>query len=111
MTFIISVQLEDGLIVASDNRIITINDCLDIIDYSDHIQKIQFWGNGLIVGTGEAMLLDRVIKKIKTTNDISNITHTIMREKEIRIAEIGSHPQIAKTQILYSRNDLASDIR
>ena len=89
MTFIISIQLEDSIIVAADKR----NATVDYEVLSDESKKLYTWKNGIIAGTGEETVISRAIEFFIKLSD-SNIENLpkclkisrLMRELEATIS-------------------------
>lgn len=62
MTFIIAIQLEDGVVVAVDNKNIQLKD-KNINDFEEYDDvKLYGWDGGVITGTGEMYVIDKAIR-------------------------------------------------
>jgi hypothetical protein len=57
MTFIVAIQLNDSIIIASDNKKVTINPDGTLNFPNESISKMFPWKNGIITGTGEYFLI------------------------------------------------------
>ncbi|TEU24162.1 hypothetical protein [Alkanindiges illinoisensis] len=101
MTFIVATQLEDSVVVAADNRI-TIENSLAKSRHADTLQKIRFWPQGIITGTGESLVLERIFKSFQQNNNPEQLPALLRDGCEARRLEIGEHAQLEKTRLLYS---------
>ena len=95
MTFIISLQLKDSIVITADKKEVVINE--DEIDSFNehHTLKLHVWDNGVITGTGG-----------KLCN--SSFHNPFQRSSSFKYLEIGrNHYQVENTKILcssYSEN-------
>lgn len=101
MTFIIAIQLEDSVIVAADNRM-TIETASHENRYADTLQKIRFWSKGMISGAGESQLLERVFDHFQQHSNPRQLPVLLHEANQLRRLEIGQHPQLEKTRLIYS---------
>lgn len=101
MTFIVAIQLEDSVVVATDNRI-TIENSSAESRHADTLQKIRFWPQGIITGTGESLALERIFKSFQQNNNPEQLSALLRDGCEARRLEIGEHTQLKKTRLLYS---------
>ena len=101
MTFIVAIQLEDNVVVATDNRI-TIENSSAESRHADTLQKIRFWPQGIITGTGESLALERIFKSFQQNNNPEQLSALLRDGCEARRLEIGEHTQLKKTRLLYS---------
>ncbi|RYY77886.1 MAG: hypothetical protein EOO69_12885 [Moraxellaceae bacterium] len=102
MTFIIAIQLEDSVVVAADHRITIENRTTDNC-YADSLQKIRFWQQGIITGTGESLTLERIFQIFQQDHNPQHLPALLYESCKYRQQEIGLHPQLAKTRLLYSQ--------
>lgn len=105
MTFIVAIQLNDSIIVASDNKKITLNPEGSLNISTENISKIFPWKNGIITGTGEYYVISR------TVNIFNNIIGLLPQylpdcleiARRFREYEIGKdYYQVANTKLMYS---------
>lgn len=102
MTFIIAIQLEDSVVVAADNRM-TIENSFAESRHTDTLQKIRFWQQGMMTGTGESLILERIFKYFQLDNNPEQLPALLRDACDARRLEIGKHPQLEKTRLLYSQ--------
>lgn len=102
MTFIVAIQLEDSVVIAADNRM-TIENNANERRHADTLQKIRFWQQGIMTGTGESLVLERVFKSFQQTNHPEQLPVLLREACHLRQLEIGEHPQLRKTRLLYSQ--------
>lgn len=103
MTFILAIQLEDSIVIATDTRSTIPHQDNGSYLYQDGIQKFFPWENGIITGTGELNLIQNVIysfNKFKKHN-IHELPNLLKASKAIREQEI-KHSQLEITKLLYS---------
>ncbi|NNP75189.1 hypothetical protein A7P54_02010 [Acinetobacter sp. Ac_3412] len=101
MTFIIAIQLQDSIIVATDNRSATV----DYKIHSDQTPKLYAWKNGIIVGSGEMTVISRAVEffiKLSKSNikDLPKCLKISMLMRELE----AKHFQITTTKIMYSKS-------
>ncbi|ENX60811.1 MULTISPECIES: hypothetical protein [Acinetobacter] len=101
MTFIIAIQLQDSIIVATDNRSSTV----DYKIHSDQTPKLYAWKNGIIVGSGEMTVISRAVEffiKLSKSNikDLPKCLKISMLMRELE----AKHFQITTTKIMYSKS-------
>lgn len=99
MTFIISIQLEDSIIVAADKR----NATVDYEVLSDESKKLYTWKNGIIAGTGEETVISRAIEffiKLSDSN-IENLPKCLKISRLMRELE-ANHFHIHNSKMMYS---------
>lgn len=65
MTFIIAIQLNDSIIVASDNKEVVLRKGAEIPHQENFISKIHPWDQGIITGTGESYVISRSMELFK----------------------------------------------
>jgi hypothetical protein len=101
MTFIISLQLQDSIIIAADNRSATI----DYKTHSNKTSKLYAWNKGVIVGSGEVTVISRAIEffiKLSKSN-IEDLPKCLKISRLIRELE-HKHFQINTTKLMYSQS-------
>lgn len=99
MTFIISIQLEDSIIVAADKREAT----EDYEFLSDDSDKLYFWKDGIIAGTGEKTVLDRAVEffiKLSKSN-LEDLPKCLKISRMMRELE-AHHFHIQNSKLTYS---------
>ena len=110
MTFIISLQLKDSIVITADKKEVVINE--DEIDSFNehHTLKLHVWDNGVITGTGESSVIHRSITLFKEVahSNIYKLPQCLDISRQIKYLEIGrTHYQVENTKILcssYSEN-------
>lgn len=110
MTFIISLQLKDSIVITADKKEVVINE--DEIDSFNehHTLKLHVWDNGVITGTGESSVIHRSITLFKEVahSNIYKLPQCLEISRQIKYLEIGrNHYQVENTKILcssYSEN-------
>lgn len=104
MTFILAIQLEDSVIVATDNKM-ELESNGELKPFN--INKMFTWNQGIITGTGEYSTIKRAInifKKEQLTETFPNCLKfsRLYRELEL-LREFGiEHHQVRDTKILYT---------
>ncbi|CAI3137353.1 hypothetical protein MWMV8_MWMV8_01115 [Acinetobacter calcoaceticus] len=105
MTFIVAIQLNDSIIVASDNKKVSQQED-GIIQFShEKISKIHLWENGIITGTGEYQVISRAVNLFKNLPipSLEELPNCLLISKLIREAEMGTgFYQIENTKLLCS---------
>ncbi|ENW78127.1 hypothetical protein F909_03811 [Acinetobacter sp. ANC 3929] len=108
MTFIIAIQLNDSIIIAADNKKITLKNTGEIQFNKDKLSKLYPWKHGLITGTGEAHVIHRAtsIFKSLTFPDINELPECLNISRYLRELEVGKgYYQIENTKLLCSYSD------
>ncbi|MDS7967384.1 hypothetical protein RMB12_10200 [Acinetobacter sp. V117_2] len=105
MTFIVAIQLNDSIIVASDNK--KVSQKKDgIIKFSpEKILKMHSWQNGIITGSGEYQVISRAVNLFKNlpTPSIEDLPHCLVISRIIRESEIGNDLyQVENSKLLCS---------
>ncbi|WP_336166654.1 hypothetical protein [Acinetobacter sp. 161(2023)] len=105
MTFIVAIQLNDSIIVASDNK--KVSQQKDGIIKSSHekILKMHSWQNGIITGSGEYQVISRAVNLFKNLPipSIEDLPHCLVISRIIRESEIGNdHYQVENSKLLCS---------
>ena len=110
MTFIISIQLNDSIIVTTDNKKVVLKENGETQFDTKKISKTHHWNQGMITGTGEYYVIKKSIDFFKkfACSDINQLPQCLERSRKIREQELGStHFQIENTKLLctsYSEN-------
>lgn len=105
MTFIVAIQLNDSIIVASDNKKVS-QQKDGIIKFSpEKILKMHLWQNGIITGSGEYQVISRAVNLFKNlpTPSIEDLPHCLVISRIIRESEIGNDLyQVENSKLLCS---------
>jgi len=105
MTFIFAIQLNDSIIVASDNKKVS-QEKDGIIKFApEKILKIHSWQNGIITGSGEYQVISRAVNLFKnlSTPAIEDLPHCLLISRIIRESEIGNDLfQVENSKLLCS---------
>ncbi|MGB8807806.1 MAG: hypothetical protein WCD17_00315 [Acinetobacter calcoaceticus] len=103
MTFILTIQLEDSIVIAADTRSAVPHQDNGSYLYQDGIQKLFPWENGIITGTGELNLIQNVMHSFNkfTKHNIHELPNLLKASRLIREQEI-IHSQLEITKLLYS---------
>ncbi|EOQ74560.1 hypothetical protein [Acinetobacter lactucae] len=108
MTFIVAIQLNDSIIVASDNKKVS-QEKDGIIKFSpEKILKMHSWQNGIITGSGEYQVISRAVNLFKnlSTPAIENLPHCLLISRIIRESEIGNGLyQVENSKLLCSSSN------
>lgn len=110
MTFIIAIQLNDSIVVATDNQQITEKEDGNLYANEHEVCKMHFWDNGIITGTGESHVISRAVTLFKelANLDIHQLPDCLDLSRQIREFEIGKHHfQVKNSKLLcssYSEN-------
>ncbi|MDR2250063.1 hypothetical protein [Acinetobacter sp.] len=105
MTFIVAIQLNDSIIVASDNKIATILEDGTLTYPKENVSKIHSWENGIVTGTGEYNV---IINAVRLFNNFKKLPHHYFADcldisRKLREFKIGTdYYQVANTKIMYS---------
>ena len=105
MTFIVAVQLKDSIVVAVDNKYLTLKD-----KEQDHFEeqlssKLYAWHSGIITGTGEHYVIDKAVRLFinNVGSDIKKLPTCLNISRQIREMEVEEHDQIQSSKLLYSQ--------
>ena len=105
MTFIIAIQLNDSIIITTDNKKVVLKETSEIQFDTKKCQKIYSWNKGIITGTGEGYVISRSIeffKKLAQSN-INKLPQCLDISRQIRELEIGkNYFQVENTKLLCS---------
>ncbi|QNX87794.1 hypothetical protein [Acinetobacter seifertii] len=105
MTFIVAIQLNDSIIVASDNKKVS-QQKDGIIKFSpEKILKMHSWQNGIITGSGEYQVISRAVNLFKNlpAPSIEDLPHCLVISRIIRESEIGNDLyQVENSKLLCS---------
>nr|WP_174505658.1 hypothetical protein [Acinetobacter sp. Marseille-Q1620] len=106
MTFIVAIQLNDSIIVATDNKDMVFNIATDQLDYgTNKVTKMYAWDKGIIAGTGEYYVIRNSINFFKTVADsqIDKLPECLDISRRLRELEVGKdYFQIQTTKLLCS---------
>lgn len=105
MTFIIAIQLNDSIIVTTDNKKIILKETGEAQFDTKNIAKIQSWDKGIITGTGESYVISRAIDLFKklTQSDMNKLPQCLEISRQIRELELGTgYFQVENTKLLCS---------
>jgi hypothetical protein len=105
MTFIVAIQLNDSIIVASDNKQVSILEDGTLTFPKDNISKMFTWENGIVTGTGEYYVISRAVKLFNNFNKLHpyQFADCLDISRKIREYEIGKdYYQVANTKLMYS---------
>jgi len=105
MTFIVAIQLNDSIIVASDNKKVS-QQKDGIIKFSpEKILKMHSWQNGIITGSGEYQVISRAVNLFKNLPipSIEDLPYCLVISRIIRESEIGNDLyQVENSKLLCS---------
>jgi len=105
MSFILAIQLNDSIIVASDNKKVTINLKGELNFSNESICKIFPWKNGMITGTGEYFVISRAVSIFNNIEGLAPeyLSDCLEISRRFREYEIGKdYFQVAHTKLMYS---------
>ncbi|HCA5286824.1 hypothetical protein ACG9XL_17270 [Acinetobacter nosocomialis] len=105
MTFIVAIQLNDSIIIASDNKNATILEDGTLTFPKDHISKLFPWKNGIVTGTGEYYVISRAVKIFNNFKKLppQYFADCLEISRKIREFEIGKgYYQVDNTKLMYS---------
>ena len=105
MTFIVAVQLKDSIVVAVDNKYLTLEN-KELDHFEEHISsKLYTWHSGIITGTGEHYVIDKAVRLFinNVDSNIEKLPTCLNISRQIREMEVGQHEQIQSSKILYSQ--------
>lgn len=106
MTFIVSIQLKDSIIVATDHKTYSNaeGNFNDVKEDTSLLPKMYHWKDGIITGAGEHYLIHNAVyyfKKI-AENDIRKLPDCLKASRILREMQVGSHQQIDITSLICS---------
>lgn len=105
MTFIVAIQLNDSIIIASDNKKVSLSEEGELKIAQDKISKIFPWKNGIITGTGEYFVISRCVNIFKNLKALppQYLSDCLEISRKLRELEIGKgYYQVANTKLMYS---------
>lgn len=105
MTFIVAVQLNDSIIIASDNKKVTISDDGTLNISNENLSKMFPWKQGIITGTGEYYVISRCVKIFNNFKELlpQYLSDCLEISRKLREFEIGKdYYQVANTKLMYS---------
>lgn len=93
MTFILAIQLNDSIIVAADNKRVTVNETLDVELSTTHYSKLYAWEQGIITGTGESRVVQQSVDIFKNIakSKLRTLPECLDISKRIRTLELGQN--------------------
>lgn len=105
MTFIVAIQLNDSIIIASDNKKAVVTETGKIEISKQGISKLHIWENGISTGTGEYYVISRAVeffKKLAHSN-LNKLAKCLDVSKRLRILEIDEeYDQVHNAKLLCS---------
>ena len=104
MTFIVAVQLKDSIVVAVDNKYLTLKD-KEQDHFEEHLSsKLYARHSGIITGTGEHYVIDKAVRLFinNVDSNIEKLPTCLNISRQIREMEVGQHEQIQSSKLLYS---------
>lgn len=105
MTFIVAIQLNDSIIVASDNKKVS-QQKNGIAQFSNEkILKMHLWQNGVITGTGEYKVIRQAANLFKNLPipTLEDLPHCLLISKLMRESEVGAgFYQVENSKLLCS---------
>ncbi len=105
MTFIVAIQLNDSIIIATDNKKVVILEDGTLTFPNENISKLFPWENGIVTGTGEYYVISRAIKLFNNFKKLPPLYFADCLEisRNLREFEIGKdYYQVANTKLMYS---------
>ena len=105
MTFIVAVQLKDSIVVAVDNKSLTLEN-KELDHFEEHLSsKLYAWHSGIITGTGEHYVIDKAVRLFinNVGSDIKKLPTCLNISRQIREMEVEEHDQIQSSKLLYSQ--------
>ena len=105
MTFIVAVQLKDSIVVAVDNKYLTLEN-KELDHFEEHISsKLYTWHSGIITGTGEHYVIDKAVRLFinNVDSNIEKLPTCLNISRQIREMEVEEHDQIQSSKLLYSQ--------
>lgn len=105
MTFIVAIQLNDSIIIASDNKKVTISNVGSLNISNENLSKMFPWKKGIITGTGEYYVISRSVKIFNNYKDLppQYLADCLDISRKLREFEIGKdYYQVANTKLMYS---------
>ena len=106
MTFIIAIQLNDSIIVTTDNKQVVLTETADAQFDPKKTTKIHPWDQGIITGTGESYVVTRSIEFFKRLahSNIAKLPQCLDISRQIRELKVGTDNfQVENTKLLCSR--------
>ncbi len=105
MTFIVAIQLRDSIVVAADNKYLTLKN-KELNHFEEYMHsKLYTWHSGIITGTGEHYVIDKAVRLFinNADSDIEKLPTCLNISRQIREMEVGQHEQIQSSKLLYSK--------
>ncbi len=105
MTFIVAIQLNDSIIIASDNKKVTISNDGSLNICNENLSKMFPWKKGIITGTGEYYVISQCVKIFNNFKELPPhyLSDCLDISRKLREFEIGKdYYQVANTKLMYS---------
>ncbi|MGK8803576.1 hypothetical protein [Acinetobacter seifertii] len=105
MTFIVAIQLNDSIIIASDNKKVTISNDGSLNISNENLSKMFPWKRGIITGTGEYYVISRSVKIFNNFKALPSqfLSDCLEISRKLREFEIGKdYYQVANTKLMFS---------
>ncbi|WP_336040710.1 hypothetical protein [Acinetobacter calcoaceticus] len=105
MTFIVAIQLNDSIIIASDNKKVSLLEDGSLTFPKENISKMFPWENGIVTGTGEYFVISRAVKLFNKCKNLEpqGLVDCLEISRQLREFEIGKdYYQVANTKLMYS---------
>lgn len=103
MTFIIAIQLNDSIIIAADNKAVSIKTEERNKVTERYASKLHKWDKGIITGTGEGYVISRSIALFKelAKSQLKHLPDCLKLSRKIREHEIGlDYFQVKNTKLI-----------
>lgn len=105
MTFIVAIQLNDSIIIATDNKKVVILEDGTLTVPNEYISKLFPWKNGIVTGTGEYYVISQAVKLFNNFKKLPSeyFSDCLDISRKIRELELGKdYYQVANTKLMYS---------
>lgn len=105
MTFIVAIQLSDSILISVDNKEVTLDRNGTTKEKDALTSKLHPWNNGIITGTGESYIIQRIVTFFKefVHSKLNSLPDCLELSRQIREHEIGvDHFQVKNTKLLCS---------
>lgn len=105
MTFIVAIQLNDSIIIASDNKNVTILENGTLTFPKENTSKLFPWENGIVTGTGEYYVISTAVRIFNNFKKLPSqyFSDCLEISRKIRELEIGKdYYQVANTKLMFS---------
>ncbi|MDH2636870.1 hypothetical protein QDS01_18325 [Acinetobacter nosocomialis] len=105
MTFIVAIQLNDSIIIASDNKRVNVSNDGTLEFPNENISKMFPWKKGIITGTGEYYVISRCVQIFNNFKALppQYLSECLEISRKLRELEIGKgYYQVTNTKLMYS---------